>query len=138
MGTPGGLDTLRMESKDVSETKSEELSALGESFDVTPMVLPVRGHLDSIKRLLKGDLYIGRGSKQRCLAKSRCCNTFEVSQHGRAAAIAGIQVALSRIGNSTSPDEGAGCHGRGEPMKVGVGYTQRALCDGQSLASPVR
>ena len=28
------------------------------------MVVPVRGHLDSIKRLLKGDRYIGRGSRK--------------------------------------------------------------------------
>ena len=27
--------------------------------------LPTRGHLDSIKRLMKGDLYIGRGCRQR-------------------------------------------------------------------------
>ena len=32
------------------------LSALGENFGHTPLVVPVRGHLDSIKRLLRGDV----------------------------------------------------------------------------------
>ena len=32
----------------------------------------------------------------------------------------------------------AGHRGGGEPMKVGVGYTQRELCDGECLASPGR
>ena len=43
-------------------TDFHDTSALGEGFDATPMVVPVRGHLDSIKRLLMGDRYIGRGS----------------------------------------------------------------------------
>ena len=43
----------------------------------------------------------------------------------------------------SSPDEGvppkmSGHCGKGQPMKVGVGYTQRDFCDGQSLASPGR
>ena len=43
----------------------------------------------------------------------------------------------------SSQDEGAppknsGHCGRGQPMKVGVGYTQRDFCHGQSLASPRR
>ena len=43
----------------------------------------------------------------------------------------------------SSPDEGllekgSGHRGIGHPMMVGVGYTQRELCDGQSLASPGR
>ena len=66
---------------------SLDVSALGENFDATPMVLPTRGCLDSVKRLLKGDLYIGRGSRQRSLAKSRYCNTFKVSEVGRDMAI---------------------------------------------------
>ena len=66
---------------------SLDVSALGENFGDTPMVLPIRGCLDSVKRLLKGDLYIGRGSRQRSLAKSRYCNTFKVSEVGREMAI---------------------------------------------------
>ena len=45
--------------------------------------------------------------------------------------------------DGSSPDEGAptkfsGHRGVGKPMQVGVGYVQRDLCDGQSLASPGR
>ena len=36
------------------------------------------------------------------------------------------------------PEKGSGHRGIGPPMMVGVGYTQRELCDGQSLASPRR
>ena len=50
--------------------------------------------MDSIKRLLKGDVYIGRGSRQRSLPKSRYCNTFKVSQVGRAVAISSFRQAL--------------------------------------------
>ena len=56
--------------------------------------VPVRGHLDSIKRLLRGDVYIGRGSRQRSLPKSRFCNTFKVSQVGRSLAISSFREAL--------------------------------------------
>ena len=45
--------------------------------------------------------------------------------------------------DGSSPDEGvpgkhAGHRGVGKPRQVGVGYVQRDLCDGQSLASPGR
>ena len=75
-------------------TGTQDLSALGESFGHTPLVVPIRGHLDSIKRLLRGDLYIGRGSRQRSLPKSRYCNTFKVSQVGRSLAILSFREAL--------------------------------------------
>ena len=57
---------------DESTMGTMDLTALGESLGHTPLVVPVRGHLDSIKRLLRGDVYIGRGSRQRSLPKSRC------------------------------------------------------------------
>ena len=75
-------------------TGTQDVSALGESFAQTPLIVPIRGHLDSIKRLLKGDVYIGRGSRQRSLPKSRYCNTFKVSQVGRAVAISSFRQAL--------------------------------------------
>ena len=194
------------------DCNSVDVSALGENFGDTPMVLPIRGCLDSVKRLLKGDLYIGRGSRQRSLAKSRYCNTFKVSEVGREMAIDKFRESLlqdqalyrslwtlsgrrllchcrlhekchgdvliqefsnsypqaydrtakagnpadSRVLNyvsrlreepdseeGSSPDEGvpergSGHRGIGPPMMVGVGYTQRELCDGQTLASPGR
>ena len=45
-------------------------SITGTTVEDTPMVVPVRGHLDSVKRLMTsdvGDVYIGRGSKLRGL-----------------------------------------------------------------------
>ena len=84
MGIPGDGQT----------TGTQDVSALGEGFHQTPLIVPVRGHLDSIKRLLKGDVYIGRGSRQRSLLKSRYCNTFKVSQVGRTVAISSFRQAL--------------------------------------------
>ena len=42
-------------------------------------VVPVRGYLEGIRRLMKGDCYVGRGSKQRGLKRSHppyCCASF--------------------------------------------------------------
>ena len=47
-----GLDTLRNEVEPALVTDGNVTSSLGESFEPTPMMVPVRGHLDSIKRLL--------------------------------------------------------------------------------------
>ena len=74
---PGTGISGDVQSCKATTTGTQDVSALGESFDQTPLVVPVRGHLDSIKRLLKGDVYIGRGSRQRSLPKSRYCNTFK-------------------------------------------------------------
>ena len=51
------------------------------------MVLPIRGHLDSIGRMMVGDYYIGRGCRQRGLSQSLFCNDFKVSVFGRDTAI---------------------------------------------------
>ena len=40
-----------------------------------------------MNRFLKGDLYIGRGSRQRSLKKSRHCNNYKVAVYGRDVAI---------------------------------------------------
>ena len=45
-------------------------------------ILPIRGYLEGIKKLMKGDMYIGRGSSLRGLSRSICCNTFKVSKLG--------------------------------------------------------
>ena len=92
--TPGTGISGDVQSCKATSTGTQDVSALGESFDKTPLVVPVRGHLDSIKRLLRGDIYIGRGSRQRSLLKSRYCNTFKVSQVGRSVAISSFRQAL--------------------------------------------
>ena len=193
--------------------EGEETSALGERCDATPLVLPIRGKLDAVKRFLKVDLYIYvyicRGSRQRSLQKSRYCNNYKVAEYGRDVAIAkfrdmllqekslhkslwtlsgrrlichcrpserchgdvfieqfreGFSNAYDRtvggeipqeprvlscmaklraepeVTKGLAPDDDvpgklAGHRGRGDPMKVGVGYTLRELCDGQPPAS---
>ena len=84
------VGTLREEDKDTS--------ALGEDFGCTPVVIPTRAHLDAVKGLLKGDLYIGRGSgsKQRSLPKSRYCNNYKVAEYGRDVAITKFREVLIR------------------------------------------
>ena len=47
----------------------------------------MRGHLDSIKRLMVGDIYVVRGSRQRHLTRGRWCNYFKVCTYGRTMAI---------------------------------------------------
>ena len=172
------------------------------------MVLPTRAWLDEVRKFMRGDYNIGRGSTQRALTQSLFCNGYKVSVYGRKEAIwrfeqqlksdpvlretlwtmSGLRLVChckptqechgdaiireflgafdreasaseppsSRVLNNlarlreepeieddTSPDEGAppkskGWRGNGAPMVVGVGYTSREFCDGQSLASPGR
>ena len=55
-GTPGlATGTYDTASTEI-DCHSSDVSALRENFEATPMVLPIRGCLDSVKRLLKGDL----------------------------------------------------------------------------------
>ena len=42
-------------------------SILGEARCDTPMVVPGRGYLDVIRRMMIGDYYVGRGCRQRNL-----------------------------------------------------------------------
>ena len=61
-------------------------SVLGWSRSETPHVVPVRGSLEGIRRLIKGGCYVGRGSKQRGLKRSDFGNPYKVSVYGRAQA----------------------------------------------------
>ena len=65
---------------DKTHSDVDDISALGGTFCDTQVVVPVRGHHDSIHRLVEGDLYIGRGSPKR----SQYCNNYEVAVCGRA------------------------------------------------------
>ena len=40
------------------------------------------GFFDDTKRFMLGDLYIGRGSKQRNVTRSRFCNPYNVVHYG--------------------------------------------------------
>ena len=52
-----------------------------------PWVVPIRRDLDDIARLMAGDLYIGRGSRQRGLLASPFSNSYKVGEYGRVNAI---------------------------------------------------
>ena len=71
-------------------------SVLGETRGATPLVIPVRGFVDDVRKFMVGDLYIGRGCKQRALPRSAFANPYKVSTYGRTGA-----VAMFRIWNPT-------------------------------------
>ena len=71
----------------VGEEEGFYRSVLGETCASTPMALPIRGHLDGIKRILEGDCNIGCGSRQRGLGKSLYCNDYKVAVYGRSEAM---------------------------------------------------
>ena len=54
----------------------------------TPLAIPVRGFVDDVRKFMVGDLYIGRGCKQRALQRSAFANPCKVSACGRAGAVA--------------------------------------------------
>ena len=49
--------------------------------------MPSRAWVDEVKTLKKGDVYIGRGSKQRGLLSSFSANRYKVSKFGRDRAV---------------------------------------------------
>ena len=71
-------------------------TVLGWSRAETPPVVPVRGHLEGIRRLMKGDNYVGRGCRQRGLQRSVFGNPHKVSVYGRARAVRRYAVTLAR------------------------------------------
>ena len=48
-GTHRGTGTPRTELVDATAQEDQELSALGEAFEATPMVVPTKAHLDNFK-----------------------------------------------------------------------------------------
>ena len=55
-----------------------------DSSDIhTVCILPIRAHLDEVKSLKKGDVYIGRGCKERLLMPSFWANRYKVARYGR-------------------------------------------------------
>ena len=62
-------------------------SILAESLSDTPMVVPIRGCLEEIRRVMLGDYDVGRGCRQRNLGASLFCNDYKVSVYGRERAI---------------------------------------------------
>ena len=62
-------------------------TVLSDVMSAGPWVVPIRGDLDDIARLMAGDLYIGRGSRQRGLLASPFSNPYKVGEYGRVNAI---------------------------------------------------
>ena len=60
----------------------------------TPMVLPIRGQLDQIRHLMKGDFYIGRGISQRGLHRSVFCNNFKAAKLSKEARCTSTKLAF--------------------------------------------
>ena len=89
VGSPVAVAGEDAMAESVTFTPDTDLgSVLGESFAATPSIVPLRGHLDAIKHLTKGDRHIGRGSRQRGLLRDRFANPFKVAQCGGEQAIA--------------------------------------------------
>ena len=63
------------------------ISITGLAIEDTPMIVHVRGHLDSVKRLMTGDVYIGKGSKQRGMWQTEWRNPHKVAIFDRDEAI---------------------------------------------------
>ena len=64
----------------------------------TPHILPIRGCLEGVKRLMRGDFNIETGSRQRSLKRSIYANDFKVSEFGR-------EIAISKFGEEMATDE---------------------------------
>ena len=71
-------------------------SQIGTARQETSDIVPIRGCLDNKKQLMAGDVYIGRGSRQRGLHRSAWANDYKVSVYGRAAAVQRFGVKLRR------------------------------------------
>ena len=69
---------------------------LGWSRAETPPVVPVRGYLEGIRRLMKADCYIGRGCKQRGVRRSDFANPNKVSVYGHSEAVRRCELTLAR------------------------------------------
>ena len=54
----------------------------------TLSILPIRAHVDEVKSLKKGDVYIGRGCKERLLMPSFWANRYKVARYGRSRCLA--------------------------------------------------
>ena len=79
----GDHEVLRSESEERVVHTSEE----HEACERLPMVVPSRAWVDEVKTFKKGDVFIGRGSKQRGLLPSFWANRYKVSKFGRDRAV---------------------------------------------------
>ena len=62
--------------------------SLAASSRSPPLVVSTRADLETVKRMMKGDTYIGRGCKQRGLSRSVFGNLYKLCNHSRSQAVA--------------------------------------------------
>ena len=61
---------------------------LAASSPSLPLVLPTRADLETVKRMMKGDTFLGRGCRQRGLTRSVFGNPYKLCDYGRSQAVA--------------------------------------------------
>ena len=94
------LRSLRRSSMDtqlhsgIAEAKFEQLWVLGFTFEGTPTIVRVRGHVDSFQSMTRGDCSTRRGSRQRALPKCPNCKNFKVASHGRSLATSRLRLVV--------------------------------------------
>ena len=80
------MDATHTPVVDTDFSASEHLSSLDRKFASTPMIVPIRGHLDSINWLMRGDMHRA-GLQTAGSGMSLVCNEFKVPTHGRARSV---------------------------------------------------
>ena len=83
----GGEVTSSLEQHRLPGRRNEDSSDISRELQ-TLSILPIRAHVDEVKSLKKGDVYIGRGSKERLLMPSFWANRYKVARHGRTRCLA--------------------------------------------------
>ena len=71
-----------------------------EACERLPMVVPSRAWVDEVKTFKKGDVYVGRGSKQRGLLPSFWANRYKVSKFGETGRSSCMRRKFSKIHNT--------------------------------------
>ena len=85
-------ENMQADSRNISASSDSEEDVIhsGEPVDggeKVPKVVPSRAWVDEVKVLKKGDIYVGRGSKQRGLLPSFWANRYTLSEFGRDRAV---------------------------------------------------
>ena len=74
---------LSLDPEGRATTRGTTRSRPGQESISTPPILPIRGCLERIRRLMRGDPYIGGGSRQRNLQGCLFRKLFKDAVHGR-------------------------------------------------------
>ena len=135
------------------------ISPSGTSLSRTPLIVPIRGHLDSIKRPLASDVVLSTlvwtlsdaplvchcTPNQDChadsliaLFRSRFPHAYDRGDLSTGPPSSETLLYLATFRDGDAHPKSTGWYGMGEPMMVGTGHTAWEFCDGQTLASQGR